>query len=79
MFKTCVKAVDCLRKGWGLVSTVNNSLAIKLFTAMDKSQVVRNSSQIDTHRYTQAKIVISPLFEQVLYPVSTTPIIMKTR
>ena len=79
MFKTCVKAVDCLRKGWGLVSTVNRSLAIKLFTAMDNSQVVRNSSQIDTHRYTQAKIVISPLFEQVLYPVSTTPIIMKTR
>ena len=79
MFKTCVKAVDCLRKGWGLVSTVNNSLAIKLFTAMDNSQVVRNSSQIDTHRYAQAKTVILPLFEQVLYPVSTTPIIMKTR
>ena len=79
MFKACVKAVDCLRKGWGLVSTVNNSLAIKLFTAMDNSQVVRNSSQIDTHHYAQAKIVISPLFEQVLYPVSTTPIIMKTR
>ena len=79
MFKTCVKAVDCLRKGWGLVSTVNNSLAIKLFTAMDNSQVVRNSSNIDTHRYAQAKTVILPLFEQVLYPVSTTPIIMKTR
>ena len=79
MFKTCVKAVDCLRKGWGLVSTVNYRLAIKLFTAMDNSQVVRNSSQIDTHRYAQAKTVISPLFEQVLYPVSTTPIIMKTR
>ena len=79
MFKTCVKAVDCLRKGWGLVSTVNRRLAIKLFTAMDNSQVVRNSSQIDTQRYTQAETVISPLFEQVLYPVSTTPIIMKTR
>ena len=79
MFKTCVKAVDCLRKGWGLVSTVNHSLAIKLFMAMDNSQVVRNSSQIDTHRYAQAKTVILPLFEQVLYPVSTTPIIMKTR
>lgn len=79
MFKTCVKAVDCLRKGWGLVSTVNHRLAIKLFTAMDNSQVVRNSSNIDTHRYAQAKTVISPLFEQVLYPVSTTPIIMKTR
>ena len=79
MFKTCVKAVDCLRKGWGLVSTVNHSLAIKLFMAMDNSQVVRNSSQIDTQRYTQAETVISPLFEQVLYPVSTTPIIMKTR
>ena len=78
MFKTCVKAVDCLRKGWGLVSTVNHSLVIKLFTAMDNSQVVRNSSQIDTHRYAQAKYIISPLFEQVLYPVSTTPIIMKT-
>ena len=79
MFKTCVKAVDCLRKGWGLVSTVNHSLAIKLFMAMDNSQVVRNSSNIDTHRYAQAKTVILPLFEQVLYPVSTTPIIMKTR
>ena len=79
MFKTCVKAVDCLRKGWGLVSTVNPRLAIKLFTAMDNSQVVRNSSNIDTHRYAQAKTVILPLFEQVLYPVSTTPIIMKTR
>ena len=79
MFKTCVKAVDCLRKGWGLVSTVNRRFAIKLFTAMDNSQVVRNSSHIDTHRYAQAKTVISPLFEQVLYPVSTTPIIMKTR
>ena len=79
MFKTCVKAVDCLRKGWGLVSTVNRRLAIKLSTAMDNSQVVRNSSQIDTQRYTQAETVISPLFEQVLYPVSTTPIIMKTR
>ena len=79
MFKTCVKAVDCLRKGWGLESTVNRRLAIKLFTAMDNSQVVRNSSQIDTHRYAQAKTVILPLFEQVLYPVSTTPIIMKTR
>lgn len=79
MFKTCVKAVDCLRKGWGLVSTVNHGLAIKLFTAMDNSQVVRNSSNIDTHRYAQAKTVILPLFEQVLYPVSTTPIIMKTR
>ncbi len=79
MFKTCVKAVDYLSKGWGLVSTVNYRLAIKLFTAMDNSQVVRNSSHIDTHRYAQAKTVISPLFEQVLYPVSTTPIIMKTR
>lgn len=79
MFKTCVKAVDCLRKGWGLESTVNRRLAIKLFTAMDNSQVVRNSSNIDTHRYAQAKTVILPLFEQVLYPVSTTPIIMKTR
>ena len=79
MFKTCVKAVDCLRKGWGLVSTVDRGLATKLFTAMDNSQVVRNSSQIDTHRYAQAKTVILPLFEQVLYPVSTTPIIMKTR
>ena len=79
MFKTCVKAVNCLRKGWGLVSTVNQRLAIKLFTAMDNSQVVRNSSNIDTHRYAQAKTVILPLFEQVLYPVSTTPIIMKTR
>ena len=79
MFKTCVKAVDCLRKGWGLVSTVDRGLATKLFTAMDNSQVVRNSSQTDTHRYAQAKTVISPLFEQVLYPVSTTPIIMKTR
>ena len=79
MFKTCVKAVDCLRKGWGLVSTVDRDLATKLFTAMDNSQVVRNSSQIDTHRYAQAKTVILPLFEQVLYPVSTTPIIMKTR
>lgn len=79
MFKTCVKAVDCLRKGWGLVSTVNRRLAIKLFTTMDNSQVVRNSSHIDTHRYAQAKTVILPLFEQVLYPVSTTPIIMKTR
>ena len=79
MFKTCVKAVDCLRKGWGLVSTVNRRLAKKLFTAMDNSQVVRNSSNIDTHRYAQAKTVILPLFEQVLYPVSTTPIIMKTR
>ena len=79
MFKTCVKAVDCLRKGWGLVSTVNYRFAIKLFTAMDNSQVVRNSSNIDTHRYAQAKTVILPLFEQVLYPVSTTPIIMKTR
>ena len=79
MFKTCVKAVDCLRKGWGLVSTVDRGLATKLFTTMDKSQVVRNSSQIDTHRYAQAKTVNSPLFEQVLYPVSTTPIIMKTR
>ena len=79
MFKTCVKAVDCLRKGWGLVSTVNRRLAIKLSTAMDNSQVVRNSSQIDTQRYAQAKTVILPLFEQVLYPVSTTPIIMKTR
>ena len=79
MFKTCVKAVDCLRKGWGLVSTVNRRLAIKLSTAMDNSQVVRNSSNIDTHRYAQAKTVILPLFEQVLYPVSTTPIIMKTR
>lgn len=79
MFKTCVKAVDCLRKGWGLVSTVNRRLAIKLFTTMDNSQVVRNSSNIDTHRYAQAKTVILPLFEQVLYPVSTTPIIMKTR
>ena len=79
MFKTCVKAVDCLRKGWGLVSTVNRRLAIKLFTAMDNSQVVRNSSNIDTHRYTQAETFISTLFEQVLYPVSTTPIIMKTR
>ena len=79
MFKTCVKAVDCLRKGWGLVSTVDRGLATKLFTAMDNSQVVRNSSNIDTHRYAQAKTVILPLFEQVLYPVSTTPIIMKTR
>ena len=79
MFKTCVKAVDCLRKGWGLVSTVNRGLATKLFTAMDNSQVVRNSSNIDTQRYAQAKTVILPLFEQVLYPVSTTPIIMKTR
>ena len=79
MFKTCVKAVDCLRKGWGLVSTVNRRLAIKLSTAMDNSQVVHNSSNIDTHRYAQAKTVILPLFEQVLYPVSTTPIIMKTR
>ena len=78
MFKTCVKAVDCLRKGWGLVSTVDRGLATKLFTAMDNSQVVRNSSNIDTHRYAQAKTVILPLFEQVLYPVSTTPIIMKT-
>ena len=79
MYKTCVKAVDCLRKGWGLVSTVNRRLAIKLSTAMDNSQVVHNSSNIDTHRYAQAKTVILPLFEQVLYPVSTTPIIMKTR
>lgn len=79
MFKTCVKAVDCLRKSWGLVSTENRSLVAKLFTTMDNSQVISNYSQIDTHRYAQAKTVISPLFEQVLYPVSTTPIIMKTR
>ena len=79
MFKACVKAVDCLRKGWGLVSTENRSLVAKLFTTMDNSQFISNSSHTDTHRYAQAKTVISPLFEQVLYPVSTTPIIMKTR
>ena len=79
MFKTCVKAVDYLSKGWGLVSTVNYRFAIKLFTAMDNSQVVRNYSQIDTQHKKQTKTVILPLFEQVLYPVSTTPIIMKTR
>ncbi len=79
MFKACVNAVEELLKGSGRLSTVLPVFIRKRTLAMDNLALIRNLSKIHSHSSTQLKILSSPLFEQVLYPVSTAPITMKKR
>lgn len=79
MCKSCANPAKDLLKGRGRPSTAWCELLMDRFWTMDNSWVVRILSQTHSHDYTQLKRALLPLFEQVLYPVSTTPIITKKR
>lgn len=79
MFKTCAQTVEGMFKGWARSSTFIGPNITSPQSPMEKSRLISNLSQTHSHRYTQVKSFISPLFEQVFYPVSTTPIITKMR
>ena len=79
MFKSCVKAADYLLISGELTSTHLAYKNYSQYRAMDKSQVISILSKIISQTYTHSKSAISPLFEQLLYPVSKAPITMKKR
>lgn len=77
MCKACGYMVQSLLKLSGWLSTQLRLFVRVVAAGMDNPLVVRILSKIRSHGYAQQKIIYSPLFEQVLYPVSTTPIITK--
>ncbi len=79
MFSSCGKIVQTWLKAYGTISTHSSVLRTRLYKTMDKRLIINRFIQQLTTTIPQLKIQLSPLFEHIFYPVSTTPIITKTR
>lgn len=79
MFNTCGSCVDTLLVGCVGLSTNNQVAVSSRLRVMDKSSVIHTPS----HRYSrinpQPVSTKQPLSEHYFYPVSTPPIITRTR
>lgn len=76
----CNSCGNVVTSGW--ISVLNQSTGLfnklsVLSLPMDKLGLMRFLSAGIARNYPQQISAISPLFEQLLYPVSTTPITMK--
>ena len=79
MCKTCGLLVEYVLKACGSLSTWLSSKSAASPHTMDNSRVIGSSSHIHAQSFTQLFLAILPLFEHILYPVSTAPITMKMR
>lgn len=79
MCRICVKHVLKLSKSCGLLSTIHSHQQRSIQQPANNSPVLRFLSNIHPLAFPQRKLLFLPLFEQVFYPVSTAPIIMKMR
>lgn len=78
MCKSCGKPASKLLKLCANLSTITMRIVARLMCAMENHQLISKLSRTHSHGYPHAKLLLFPLFEQLLYPVSTTPIITKT-
>lgn len=79
MFKTCGNIVFSLLKCCEVFSTRQAYNIIGLLNYVNNHQFFNKPSITNQQSYPHQKITNSPLFEQVFYPVSTTPITIRTK
>lgn len=78
MCKTYGKPASKLLKWCAGISTEAVHKYHTYVAAMENHQLISNLSKIHSHSCPHPKSLISSLFEQLLYPESTAPIITKT-
>jgi len=66
-------------KNCGIFSTRIDLFLNRFFNYVYSFKVFNILSKIDSQKYPQQKILTLPLFEYIFYPISTGPIITKTK